>query len=400
MPGPLRIAMIGQKGVPARFGGVETHVEQIATRLAERGHHVTAFGRERFRSPDISQDSEGQPLDRGVHLAFRGSVNSKHLDAASHCFLCAAEAAFRVPFDVVHFHGIGPSAFAAVPKFAGRTVISTMHALDWRQEKWGRLASRLLRWGESMGVRHSHGVIAVSKLLVDHLSRKFGIQARYIPNGAIVADPVEPIALEQQGIEPGNYVLTVGRIISDRCLDVLIKAFKALNGSTKLVIVGAEVPRTEYSERLKAEANENVIFMGEQYGEELAALYSNCLFYLSASRVEGLPISVCEAMGFGKATLLSDIPEHREVAEDAGLYFPVNDQQTLETQVRKLLADRDDLRRFGESGVRRVATHYNWDRSAEQVEEFYYEVLAARGRRQGASSTENSSGAQVRSRSR
>ncbi|UCH84212.1 MAG: glycosyltransferase, partial [Candidatus Latescibacterota bacterium] len=140
----LRIAMIGQKGVPARFGGIETHVDHVATRLAARGHDVTVYCRTRFRpGPTELAETDGfahAPRGltyNGTHLCYRPSINTKHLDAATHAFVCTSEAIARRSYDVVHYHGIGPSAFAPLARLSGASVFTTVHALDWRQAKWG-----------------------------------------------------------------------------------------------------------------------------------------------------------------------------------------------------------------------------------------------------------------------
>ena len=378
----LRIAMIGQKGIPARFGGVETHVEEISKRLVSRGHDVTVFGRSRFRPTDeemVTSDafdraSGGISYD-GVRLAFRPSIRTKHLDAASHSFLCAAESAVRGSFDIVHFHGIGPSAFAPVPRVTRRTVVSTVHALDWRQSKWGLLAKKALLGGEENGVKRSNGVIAVSKILCKYVSERYGVEPRYIPNGATITPRVDPKLIKKFGLVGGDYVLTVGRIIPDRGLHHLIDAFKQIARPIKLVVVGSESPRTHYSATLEQMADDRIIFTGDLYGEVLAELYSNCLLYVLASEVEGLPISVCEAMAFGRCVLLSDIPENMEVGGDVGVYFKTNDVASLCVHLNGLLEDSGQRGRRGQAALQRVEAVYNWDRLAEQVEAYYQELV-------------------------
>ncbi len=386
MTDKLTIAMIGQKGIPARYGGIETHVEEISTRLAAKGHDVCVYCRRRFRPPagemtgaNGYEMGEGGLRYRGVRLAFRPSIATKHLDAATHSLVCAVESSLRRSFDIVHFHGIGPAAFGLIPKLAGRTVVSTIHALDYRQVKWGPWARRRLRQGEATAARKSDGVIAVSRILVKHIADAYGIEAQYIPNGATVAQAVPPGRLQQYGLKGNDYILAVGRIIPDRGLHHVVDAVRRLKDPVKLVIVGSEMPRTSYSRMLESVSDERVIFTGDLYGQALAELYSNCRLYVLASEVEGLPITVCEAMGYGKATLLSDIPENREVGGEAAEYFKVNDVNSLTGQLETMLEDDYDLDARGRLGVERVAGHYNWDRLADGVEAYYYEVLRRRG---------------------
>jgi len=381
----LRIAMIGQKSIPARFGGIETHVEQLSTRLAARGHGVWVYCRNRFK-PAPEELAATQGFTRGsdglayknVGLVYRPSINTKHLDAATHAFLCAAESALRWQFDIVHFHGIGPSAFVPVARFGGRAVLSTVHALDWRQVKWGKWAKRAILKGEDTGVRSSDGVIAVSRIIADYVEKRYGVRARYIPNGASILPPRIPNAIRRWGLEGNDYILTVGRIIPDKGLHHLIEAFKGVPSPLRLVIVGSESPWTDYSRRLEEMADGRVIFTGDLYGETLEEMYSNCRLYVLASEIEGLPITVCEAMAFGRCVLLSDIPENAEVGGDAARYFAVGDARSLRESLSGLIDKDAEIAARGEMGRRRIETHFNWDRLVEALEAYYYETLEKR----------------------
>lgn len=370
--------MVGQKGIPARYGGVETHVENIAVRLAARGHEVTVFCRSRLRANPSQPGTNG--TYRGVHLLYRGSLNTKHFDAASHTLVSAAEASCRHGFDVVHLHGIGPAAFAPVAGLFGRKVVSTFHALDWRQVKWGGRAKAFLRRGEAIGARRSDGVIAVSRLMQVHIQSAHGVEAIYIPNGAsLPTSPVAATPLARWGLKAGEYVLTVGRIIADRDLETLLRAFARVRDrypEMRLVIVGSETPRTAYSEALERMAGERVVFTGDVFGEALEALYAYCRVYVLASRVEGLPITVCEAMAHGRPLVLSDIPENAEVGGDAARFFNCGNDEGLARELMALIDDSPAREALGRTARARCEAHYNWESIADQIESFYYRVLA------------------------
>jgi glycosyltransferase involved in cell wall biosynthesis len=379
---PLRIAMIGQKGIPARYGGVETHVEAIATRLVQRGHDVWVYCRSRMRPGDNGDSvpdgySDGaHPEYHGVRLVFRPSLNTKHTDAASHALLCTIEAACAHRFDVIHLHGIGPAACAPLARLFGRPVVSTFHALDWRQVKWGSRARQFLHRGESVGARHSDAIIAVSRLMQAHVQTTHGVDATYIPNGAELPGTAPDAApLSAWGLRPGGYVLTVGRIIPDRELHTLIEAFNQLPSTLRLVIVGSESPRSAYSDSLEKIAGDRVLFTGDVFGAALQALYGHALFYVLASRVEGLPITVCEAMAHGKALVLSDIAENVEVGGPAALYFRCGDVNALMQTLSELAANQAARTELGVEARRRCAEVYNWDVVTDQTEAVYYRVL-------------------------
>jgi glycosyltransferase involved in cell wall biosynthesis len=382
----MRIAMVGQKGIPARFGGVETHVDNVATRLAARGHEVWTYCRSRFRPDRLGVET---PEDyrvighehwyRGVRLMYRPSINTKHLDAATHAMLCAAESGLLHKFDIVHFHGIGPAAFAPVTKLFHKKVVTTFHALDWRQVKWGPTASRLLKWGEARGARSANVVVTVSRIMQQYVKSQYGLDAEYIPNGATLPTAAPRAGeIERWGLTGGGYVLAVGRIIRDRGLHRVIDAFRGVPGDLKLAIVGAETPRTSYSDELRQMADGRVVFTGEVFGQALSDLYANCAVYVLGSSVEGLPITVCEAMAHGRPLLLSEIPENREVAADAALYFNPSDSNELKSQLRVLLEDQQLQEKLSARGLARARTTFNWDRVTDQLETLYARV-AGRG---------------------
>ena len=194
--------------------------------------------------------------------------------------------------------------------------------------------------------------------------------------------PSRPVdAIRRWGLDGNDYILTVGRIIPDRGLHRLIEAFSAVSPSVRLVIVGSEFPRTGYSQRLRDMADDRVIFTGDLYGETLEELYSNCRFYVLASEVEGLPITPCEAMAFGRCVLLSDIPENIEVGGDVAAYFKTTDVNSLRDAIERLLEGDASIASRGADGRRRVEAHFNWDRIAEALEAYYFEILLSRGRR-------------------
>ena len=381
---PLRIAMIGQKGIPARYGGVETHVEAVSARLVERGHDVWAFCRSRLRPgtngealPEGYHVNGGAPVYRGVRLVYRPSLYTKHTDAATHAVLCALEASCAHGFDIVHLHGIGPASCAPLAGLFGRSVVSTFHALDWRQVKWGDRARSMLHRGEAMGAKHSDAVIAVSRLMQGHVLNTHGVTATYIPNGAEPRATAPDAGLVADwGLRPGGYILTVGRIIPDRELHTLIEAFNQLPSTLRLVIVGSETPRTAYSGSLERAAGERVLFTGDVFGERLQALYGHALFYVLASRVEGLPITVCEAMAHGKALVLSDIPENVEVGGDAARYFRCGDVNALLSALGELSSDAGTRAALGAVAERRCRETYNWDLITDQIEGVYYRVIS------------------------
>jgi glycosyltransferase involved in cell wall biosynthesis len=364
---PLKIAMIGSKGIPALFGGIEKHVEEISTRLARLGHEVTVYGRAPF---------SGGGTYKGVTVKVVPAIPTKNLETASNSML-ASITAFFGDFDIVHFHGIGPSIFCWIPMRPGSKAVCTVHALDYRQSKWGERARRFLRLGERKAVTRADGSVAVSKLMAEQLSEKYGRDVRYIPNGATPGESPAFREAADLGIEPGKYILSVGRFIVERGFDTLIEAFDRLDTDLKLVIAGDARFEEDYAARIRQMAGDRVLLPGYVSGRKLEELYAHCAFYVLPSLVEGLPISLIEAMSHSRPAVISDIPENLEVAGGIAESFRAGDSEDLLRAFRRVLSLRpEELEGMGRAGRRKVEEEYDWDRITASLEALYREILS------------------------
>lgn len=364
-PRPLRIAMLGSKGIPAQHGGIERHVEEVAQRLARRGHRVDVFTRAYHPFREAFFD--------GVRLRRRPSINTKHFDTASHTALCMLEAGFSARYDLLHVHGIGPGLFVGwTPNV--RTVF-TYHAQDWRQRKWGTVARWFLQRGEANAVRRADAVIAVSQLLQNYIRDTYGRHATYIPNGARDVRTSEPEALRRWRLVPDGYLLFVGRIIEDRGLGTLLDAFARVPTTMRLVIAGdVQMPQAAFA-ALRARAGEAVVFTGHQTSRMLDSLYEQAFLCVHPSEVEGLPIAVLDAMGHARTVVVSDIPENLEAVGDTGVRFPVGDAAALAATLSGLLEAPERVRELGERARARARAVYDWERIARQTEALYFDLL-------------------------
>lgn len=366
---PIKVAMIGSKGLPAVFGGIERHVEEVGKRLALKGHEITVFGRKPF-------STGGEHL--GMKVKVLPSIPTKNLETATNSF-AATLSASSSDFDIIHYHGIGPSIFSWIPSLFGKTTVATIHAPDYRQSKWGPAARFLLRQGERTAMRRCTAVIAVSRLMAGNLATAFNRKVRYIPNGAAIID-IPPINdISRFGLEREGYILTVGRFIYERGFHTLLEAYKNIETDKRLVIVGDARFEERYAAGLGELADERVLFAGYISGRPLDELYAHCAFYVLPSLVEGLPISLLEAMSFARPVLVSDIPENLEVAEDIGLTFKTEDRHDLARALRLMLEMNDEEKReMGGRGRERVERNYTWDMVTDQLEELYLELCASK----------------------
>ncbi len=372
---PLNIAMIGTRGVPATYGGIERHVEEIGARIANRGHRLTIYAR---------HDYLEQPTDfyRGMRVKSLSTVNSKHLEAFLHSGHAAMDSLLR-SFDVVHYHAVGPGLFSPVSRYASRAVVvQTIHGRDDQRDKWGGLAQRALRVGAWLSSRVPDRTIVVSKDLASDYLASWGRRTVCIPNGT--PDPTFRPAQEitrRWGLQGGDYVLALGRLVPEKDAASLIRGFRDVRTDAKLVIVGGSSHSDEYVEFLHslAEADPRVIMTGYQYGAVLEELLSNARIFAQPSLLEGLPLTLLEAAGYGVPILASDIGPHVEVLSsvpEGAAMFEVGNVDDLSAKLRIMLA------RHGgehlESLAADVRGRYSWDRATDMVLETYAGALQER----------------------
>ena len=361
----MKVAMIGLKGVPALHGGIERHVEELGRGLARLGHDVTVYCRDHYTPPDAS--AEGGTLRR------LPSVNTKHLDAWTHTLLASLDAAPR-RFDVYHYHALGPATLAFIPRSLGKTVVVTVHGLDWQREKWGPVASAYLRAGEWAAARLATRTVVVSRELQRYFARRYRRRTTYVPNAVSMPGPVDLRALEPYDIEAGRYLLTVGRLVPEKGIHFLLEAYRNVATDLPLVVVGDD-PHGKYLARLREEADDRVRFVGYVYGPPLAAFFAGSYLYVQPSTLEGLSIALLEAMSYGAGVLASDIPPNVEALGEAGFYFPTGDVAALGEQLRRLVASPEDVKEKGAAAERRVADLYSWEEVARRTAAVYQAAL-------------------------
>lgn len=381
----MHIAMIGQKGIPGRFGGVETHVTELATRLVRAGLRVTAYRRAWYTADNASRYN-------GIALVTTPSIPTKHLDAITHTLFSTLHACLVLRPDVYHFHGVGPSLLAWIPRVLAprATVVTTFHCIDRHHAKWGRFARFMLRIGERACLAFADASIAVSKSLAVYAAEAYGARTTYIPNGITPRRvAVDDLLLAPFGLRQFGYVVLVSRLVPHKGAHTLIAAWKKARAAhpetmrdMKLAIVGGSAFTDNYVARLKRAAlgDDSVVFTGYQTGETLEALFAGARFAVNPSTSEGLPIAVLEAMSYGKTVLASDIPAHCEVVADYGVCFATDDVDDLARKLVELAGDPTRTASLGHVARSYVEDAYHWDDIAASTIALYRRhALSAKG---------------------
>lgn len=369
----LNIAMLGQKRVPSREGGVEVVVEELSTRMAALGHKVTCFNRSGHHVAGQQYDNDVTGEYKKVRLVNVPTINRRGFAAATSSYFGAIMAAFG-PYDIVHFHAEGPCAAMWIPKLFGKRCIATIHGLDHKRQKWGRLASGYIMAGEKGAVKHADEIIVLSKSVQDYFQNKYGRKTVLIPNGVNRPVTVLPTQIEKKyGLQKDSYFLYLGRLVPEKGLEYLIKAYKDLDMDKKLVIAGGSSDMKEFEDKIHglAKGDGRIIFTGFVQGRTLAELLSNAYVYVIPSDLEGMPLTLLEAMSYGNCCLTSDIPECTEVVEDRAISFHKGDVTDLRGKLKELDESPEKVAQYKEKAAEFICGKYDWDKVTEKTLELY-----------------------------
>lgn len=327
----MKIAMFGHRAVFSRFGGIDVAVTALSCVLAEQGHQVVCYDRCSGKKPEKPHP--------GISVRKLPSLKGKGLGAVSGAFFAALCSGVSNA-DIIHIHGEGPSFFAFFPRWMGKRVVVTVHGLDWQREKWQHSFGRIfLKWGERMAVRYAHELIVLSEAANRYFRETYGRETVQIPNGASPAEPAPPDLIQKQfGLEKEEYLLFLGRLVPEKGVHHLIRAFRKLPMNKKLVIAGEGSDSDDYVRQLRhlAAGDGRILFAGFVQGQLLRELYTNAWLYVLPSSLEGMPLGLMEAICYGCPCLVSDIPECRQLLGSHGIAVPPGDERALENTLRML----------------------------------------------------------------
>lgn len=359
----LNIAMLGHKRIPSREGGIEIVVEELSTRMVKLGHQVTCFNRKGHHVSGSEFDGNHLSEYKGVKIKPVWTLDKKGLAAMTSSLSAAIKAAFG-KYDVVHFHAEGPCAMLWIPKLFGKCCIATIHGIDWQRAKWGGFASKYIKFGEKIAAKYADEIIVLSEGVQRYFMDTYGRKAVFIPNG--VTRPVirEPqLIKEKYGLDKGSYILFLGRLVPEKGISYLIEAFKQIDTDRKLIIAGGSSDTDEFLCKLKkiAKDDERIIFTGFVQGQLLEELYSNAFVYVLPSDLEGMPLSLLEAMSYGNCCVVSDIAECAEVVEDKAVVFPKSNVDQLKGKLQDLCNHPEKVQSYKNTALDFICQKYNWD---------------------------------------
>lgn len=369
----LRIAMFGQKRIPSREGGIEIVVEELSTRMVQLGHQVTCYNRSGHHVSGTQFDSNVKKAYKGINLKRVFTIDKKGLAAMTSSFSAALLSSFSKA-DIIHIHAEGPAAMGFIPKLFGKKVVVTIHGLDWARAKWGGFATKYIKWGEKQAAKHADRIIVLSKSVQQYFEDTYKRKTDFIPNGVNKPSIVPANEIRKRwNLSKDSYVLYLGRIVPEKGIQYLLKAWNEIQSDKMLVIAGGSSDTEVFLNELKniSKDMDNVIFTGFQQGTILEELYSNSYLYVLPSDLEGMPLSLLEAMSYGNCCLVSNIPECIEVVDDKAVLFNKSDIVDLRTKLDSLLKNNGLVKAYKKEARNYICDKYNWDDIVEKTIDLY-----------------------------
>ena len=371
----MRIAMIGHKRFGSREGGVEVVVTELSRRLAALGHDVTCFDRS-GKDVMTGAETKAERVVDGVHVVPVRTIDVKGLAALSSSFFATLKAIKQRP-DVIHYHAEGPCVPLRLAHWAGIRTVATIHGLDWKRAKWGKLASFYIKFGERTAAKCADEIIVLSKSAQDYFKDEYGRETTLIPNGVDSKEQVPANEIARRwGLKKDSYILFLGRIVPEKGVHYLVEAFGRLETDKRLVIAGAASDTSDYAVDIKrlSDGDSRILFTGFVRGRLLEELYSNAYCYVLPSDVEGMPLSLLEAMAFGCCCVTSDIPECADVLGGTGITFTAGEVVSLRNSLAELLSDNQRTKMLGASAKEHSASVFDWSSVVRRTLDLYLGV--------------------------
>lgn len=375
----LKIGVLGIRGLPSGYSGLETSCERLYTLLAERGHEITIYCRSKA-------GKSRQRNYRGMRLISTPAIHSKSIETLSHVGSSLVHALLRERYDILHLHAEAPGLFLPLCKLARIPAIVTVHGLDWQRARWRGAGASVLKLAERSLAANASAIIVVSRDLQKYFGERYNRPVAYIPNG--IGDPADDgvtddSVLGKYGLEPQKYVLYLARLVPEKRVEDLLRAFEALPVSFQLAVVGKDDPGDSYVAELKkiAASNDRIVFTGFQNRAPVQSLFRNAAVYVLPSELEGLPLSLIECIDAGTPAVVTDIAPHRELLGNTvgyDLFYPPSDVEALRERLQRALAANQHYREVFQLIRNDVRKRFDWEQIAEQTEQLYFKVLSSR----------------------
>lgn len=363
----MKLAIMGIRGIPANYGGFETFAEALSERLVQRGHDVTVYCRSH------NSDYRGSTY-KGVRLVVLPTIRHKYFDTVVHTFLAALHS-LKEGYDAILICNSANSYISFLPRIVGSKVALNVDGLEWQRAKWNKLGKLFYRVSEWLATFMPNAIVSDARMIQRYYLKKFRKESFFIPYGYRSESDNGTDILEKFGLEPNKYILYVSRLEPENNAHRVIQAFEKVNTDLKLAIVGDAPYNKEYIAKLKSTSDPRIVFTGYVFGRGYRQLQTNAYFYVQATEVGGTHPALVEAMGFGNCVLANDVPEHREVLDDAGIFFKVDDIDDFAQKMQFLLDHPEVIETYRKKARTRAEKHYSWDAVTRDYERLFLKML-------------------------
>ena len=368
----MKVALLGTRGVPASYSGFETCVEQLGQRLMERGYEVTVY----CRSHHITYKGE---YYKGMRLVKLPTISNKYLDTMVHSFISSLHA-LPQRYDIGLYFIAGNSPVTWIPRLVGTKTILNVDGLDWKREKWPELAKKYIQFAEYLATKLPNIYITDSEVVQAYYLDRFNSEPPYIPYGSEVEILPPGKTLAEYGLEPGKYILFVGRLVPENCAHHLVEAFRGLDTDMKCVIVGDAAYAEEYISSLKALGRDDsrIVFTGYVFGKGYQELGANAHIFVETSGVGGTHPALVEAMAFGNCIVTYNTPENLETIGDAGFSYDGKiGADSLRDVLAQLLTEPNTVENYAAKAQQRAQTYYSWEAVSDSYERLFFELIGS-----------------------
>ena len=385
----MKIAILGTRGVPPRYGGFETFAAELGTRLVARGHEVTVYCRDVI--PSVSEGPgrvgrgivpPGPQVPRyarddmwlGIRRIVLPAIRHKYLETVSHTFLSALNA-LRRDFDVILLCNAANAFVLPLLRTARLPVAINVDGIERRRRKWNLLGRAWYAIGESFAVRFANRIIADAEVIARYYREKYGADPITIAYGADFPPESDSDVLQRLRLRAQNYILYVSRFEPENNPLEVVLAYEKLDKAPPLVMVGAGLYAKDLVAELQRHASDRILFPGALYGVDYRTLQRNAMIYVQATEVGGTHPAMIEAMASGGCVLALDTAENREVGGDSVGYFSLRPGETLSGAIREWLGDESKREMMRKAARTRAAERYRWDQVTAAYENLLSELV-------------------------
>lgn len=363
----MKIAILGFRGIPARYGGFETFIEELAPRLVEKGHEVVVYGRS-----NIIKNYKTGDYYKGVRLVILPTISHKYLDTVAHTFLSVIHCSFN-KYDIVFMLNAANAPFALIPRLFSQKVILNVDGIERLRKKWNWAGKFYYKVGEYLATKLPNAIVSDAEVIRKYYLETYKKESVMIPYGANINKINSEDILKEFDLKPGNYILYVSRLEPENNAHIVIEAFKKVNTEKKLVIVGDAPYASKYKQKLKklAERDKRIIFTGFVFGKGYKEFQNHAYCYIQATEVGGTHPALIEAMGFGNCVIANGTPENIEVIGDSGIIYRKNDPSDLRDKLEYLVKNPDIIESYRKKAQERIQKNYTWDIVVDKYENLF-----------------------------